>query len=340
MNKREKQEMREKEYIKKKGNMFVPCITATFLLLCALEALGNANHTPKRSCLGEARAVSGSGVYAEEFIFEPARKIETTIGNKSQTRISFGTYGIKEVVGDSNKYSMIHDSLGMSIFIIPKVRSGERIDLTLISNGGKTQDISLLVQDAAGKVILINERERETGYEGRRKNTEKTKALLDRKGEECFGLEKFKEAKQMLGRMILRSKSKYDVTSLEQDAVSLGRKRCLPGRTHQRIGVGKNTGVLVGEMLTGNLQNIEKNVSNDALEFVETHIYGYRQAGIKGIVFEIRNKTKKPVETSERLLEGIFARTMLTFVDSSIVLPKGCVYGFVVVGDKEPGEEV
>ena len=94
-------------------------------------------------------------IEALEFQYNQAKKISATLGTMSQTRISFAPYSIKEIVGDSNKYKIIHDSLGMSIFIIPKVKAGEKIELTIITSGGKTQDFVFDVKDTQGSVILI-----------------------------------------------------------------------------------------------------------------------------------------------------------------------------------------
>ena len=54
-------------------------------------------------------------IHAQEYMYDTSKKIRAQIGTKSQSRISFGSFGIKEVVGDANKYTLIHDSIGGNV---------------------------------------------------------------------------------------------------------------------------------------------------------------------------------------------------------------------------------
>jgi hypothetical protein len=90
--------------------------------------------------------------------YTPHYRINTYIGLKSQNRINFGNYGIKEIIGDESRYQLVHDSMGNNIFILPKVAIGEIIDITIVSNSNKVQDLSLKIIDDFGQTIIIYDR--------------------------------------------------------------------------------------------------------------------------------------------------------------------------------------
>lgn len=94
-------------------------------------------------------------LHAQIFLHQPHHKIKAIIGDKSQNRISFEPAGIREIVGDDSAYQVLHDRRGHNVFIAPKVQAGHIIEMTLISNGGKVQDISLKVVDGYGQAIII-----------------------------------------------------------------------------------------------------------------------------------------------------------------------------------------
>jgi hypothetical protein len=104
--------------------------------------------------LGQSVNASSAKIYN----YKPHNRISTCIGFKSQNRINFGSYGIKEIIGDESLYQLLHDSMGNNIFILPKVSVGETIEITIVSNGNKVQDLSLKVIDDFGQTIIIYDR--------------------------------------------------------------------------------------------------------------------------------------------------------------------------------------
>ena len=123
--------------------------------------------------------------------------------------------------------------------------------------------------------------------------------------------------------MVLGMRGKYDVTKLGENGVKMRCSKCLQNRIRKTTGKGsKEDGVLVASTLIG-------------LEVRETHIYKYRLAGVKGIVLEIKNKTKKLRRFDDQVLSTMFAGTILTNSESNIIPANGSIYAFVVMNDKE-----
>ena len=106
--------------------LIATCTGISFLLLFGARAFAGSAQP-----INTIHRHKQIGIVAQEFNYDPTRTISAIIGNKSQTRISFCKVGIREVVGDNNKFSMVHDTLGMSVFISPKVKLGETINLTI-----------------------------------------------------------------------------------------------------------------------------------------------------------------------------------------------------------------
>ncbi len=258
-----------------------------------------------------------AGVQAQEFVYDPTHKILAIIGSKSQTRISFGSIGIREVVGDNNKYSMVHDTLGMSIFISSKVKVGETINLTIISNGGKFQDISLSVKDGEGKVILIRETNKAS------ENTVIAKISI--------GTQKLNEAKDMLKAMVLGVRSKYDVTTLFEEAKPTPCAKCSSSRVR---GNSNRAGILVAFMPVQDNHNNGKSLVGQGLEIRETHVYKYKLGKIKGIALEIKNKTKEPWQVKTNLLSKMFRGVLLTNIETQVIPANTTIYSFVVMNDE------
>lgn len=129
--------------------------------------------------------------------YDKSKILEASIGTKSQTRISFRPYTIKEVVGDCNKYKLISSNGGSYVFMAPKAKEGEKIDITIITSSGKAQDISLKITEGYGKSIIILDEAVHTKYQ---------QELLE-------------EAKLMIKSMVKGKKSKYDVTSITDKSI-------------------------------------------------------------------------------------------------------------------------
>jgi hypothetical protein len=302
--------------------IIVAAVGISFLLLFAVRALADSTEPTKAD---ESKRVT-IGTIAQEFNHDPTRKISAIIGSKSQTRISFCKVGIREVVGDNNKYSMVHDTLGMSIFISPKVKLGETINLTVISNGGKFQDLSLLVTDSEGKVILISD------------NKSATEEPLPSKT--SIGAQKFIEAKEMLKAMVLGVRGKYAVTDFVEDAKAIACAKCSPSRVRGKKGKKSKEGILVAFIPLQDKDSSDKslvgqNSVGQGLEIRETHVYKYKLSKLQGIVLEIKNKTKKPWEVSADLLNKMFRGVVLTNIETQIIPANTSVQSFCVMNDTE-----
>lgn len=140
-------------------------------------------------------------ILAQEFNYDAHARIVANCGKKSQTRISFPPYTIREIVGDSNKYKLINDQRGASIYILPKVGAGEKINITLITTGGKSQDLSLNVVEGEGSLIIL--KQHHLGLSDAKDNQHQDYAYLNR-------------AKAMLKAMTKGSKGKYDLTEVKK----------------------------------------------------------------------------------------------------------------------------
>ncbi|MCZ6925117.1 MAG: hypothetical protein O7D30_07255 [Rickettsia endosymbiont of Ixodes persulcatus] len=73
-------------------------------------------------------------------------------------RIWFSGKHIIEVIGDSTKYKILQDTVGMNLFVTPIAAIGEDIEMTVIEAGGRTLDLSLRVADSSGQLIFIEEK--------------------------------------------------------------------------------------------------------------------------------------------------------------------------------------
>jgi TraK protein len=234
------------------------------------------------------------------FEHDSTKKIKAVLGTKSQTRISMPPYSIREIVGDSNKYKIIHDTLGASIFIIPKVKAGNTIELTIITTGGKTQDFSFDIKEIEGSTILIN-----------------SSKLSNNKS-----INKIEAAKEMIKHMAKRNVGKYYVIDLSNQKSTTNscknyRKKPTPGVPITCRGA------------------FEMPTAFKGLEIKETHIYGYKLEGIKGIILQIQNTTKKSFEINEEDLRNIFKNALLISLESKTIKPKSFIKALVVLDLKE-----
>lgn len=290
---------RNEEKMKKSIFNFSNIVLGVFITLFACVAVG-ANSGKKAQY----------GLPAQEFIHDPYTKLIALAGTKSQTRISFPPYAIKEVVGDSNKYKMIHDASGASVFLMPKVKVGEKIDLTVITTGGKTQDILLNVKDSEGSVILIKTQENQTSS---------NPIIL--KLTEQINKRKLAEAKKLLKAMSYGNKGKYDVTEFSA-------LKCSSSKRH------KHKTDCAGNLIT-TIKNVDEHGMNLDLEIREKKVYRYKVSQLKGLVLEIKNKTKESSSFREEQLSDLFSGTLLTSIKSNQIQANGVIYAFVVLDDSD-----
>lgn len=183
--------MRKVNHIRKWVKVLKPVLVNALIYLLALvpSIIFAQNRLPSNTdgaVVGDLK----NAPKVEHYKYDKTKILEVSIGTKSQTRISFRPYTIKEVVGDSNKYKLISSNTGSYVFIAPKAKEGEKIDITIITSSGKAQDISLKIEGGYGKSIIILDEALHTKYQ---------QGVLE-------------EAKLMVKSMVKGKKSKYDVT--------------------------------------------------------------------------------------------------------------------------------
>lgn len=250
---------------------------------------------------------STSSISPQERAYSANTKISALINNQSQTRISFGSLTIKEVIGDTSRYYMVHDGLAKSIFITPKVKAGEKIDISIVTSCGKIQDMLLVVSlDPCGAIVIRNTTDR----------ADTTKDL--------------KEASLMLRSMVFGKKGKYDVTDLT--SLANGKRNRKAQRSNLFGGGVKTLGQ--GILLTLDTYNTSYKAFRD-LEIRENKVYQYKASGLRGVILEIINRSKKSKEFMGKDLDEIFPGTLITHVKSTFLAPKSSIYAFVVFRDKE-----
>lgn len=240
----------------------------------------------------QAKAYDHSAI---EFEHNPYAKIITNIGAKSQTRISFKPYYITEVVGDSNKYKLISGMHASSIFILPKVKAGETIDLTIITNNGRAQDLSLNIDAGSGKTIYIKE-----------DITSKSEAI-----------NKLLEAKHMIKVMARGGNGRYAVTDFTLQGKNKGVLISATNKTD----------------FNHHVDNVTTNIHED-LEIRETKLYSYSLYKLKGLVISIKNNGKSTINFDEHVLSKMFAGSLMVSTSSSgnkDIKPSKTIKAYVVI---------
>jgi len=290
-------------------------LALVFVVIAVIAIIASASELPLPK--PQDKASTESSINAQEFFHDSSKKIKAIIGTKSQTRISFGPYSIKEVVGDSNKYRMIYDIRGMSVFILPKVKAGENIDITIISSGGKVQDLSLHVVDTEGSIISIKTGLRQTNF------TKTSSDILENKYSE---IERLVEAKKMLKAMVCCKKDKYDIIDFTSP---WNKSFCTNCKKNKMISTGKKS---QGELVVLDNDNY-KQASFGDLRIREVLIYKYELASLKGVVLEIKNPTKRTITVCEKDLSRLFEGTVLTSMEYKVIQPKSSVFCYIIIHD-------
>lgn len=98
----------------------------------------------------------GNYVFASTYIANPDRRIELKISKSGINRISMFPYAISQVTGDESLYRLRSDNDGQNIYIMPLGKIGSKIELSLKSNIGIVQDLSLEVAAINGTSTVIN----------------------------------------------------------------------------------------------------------------------------------------------------------------------------------------
>ena len=279
---------------KKISNISLNLIFYLGLIFLALSLTGII--APVAAAYGagmESIQSSASSISPQERAYSANMKISALINNQSQTRISFGSFTIKEVIGDTSRYSIVHDGLAKSIFITPKVKAGEKIDISIVTSCGKIQDMLLVVSPGPCGAIVI------------RDTTDRVDRTKD-----------LKEASLMLRSMVFGKKGKYDVTDLISWANGRRNKRA---HGNNLFGGGAQT-LGKGVLLTLDASNPSYKAFCD-LEVRENKVYQYKASGLRGVILEITNRTKKSRGFLEKDLDEIFPGTLITHVKSTFLPP-------------------
>lgn len=182
---------KDKHLLKRDKAVKLVLVNALLYLLALVPSIIFA-----QSCLASSTNLKNS-LRVLHYKYDKSKILEVSIGTKSPTRISFGHHTMKEVIGDSNKYKLISSSTGSFVFIAPKAKAGERIDITIITTNGKAQDISLKIKEGYGESIMILDEAVYTKYQQ----------------------DQAQEAKLMVESMIKGRKSKYDVTDFSDKSL-------------------------------------------------------------------------------------------------------------------------
>lgn len=86
---------------------------------------------------------------------EPERIVHK-ISKSGLNRITNPPYTIAQVTGDEGSYKLKYDEDGQNIYLIPLLKVGEKIELSLKNNSGFVQDLELEVANISGQTIYID----------------------------------------------------------------------------------------------------------------------------------------------------------------------------------------
>ena len=207
-----------------------------------------------------------------ELDYNAGAKLILEIGYNSHTRICFNPYQISEVVGDNSKFKLIRGVKAKNIFILPKAKEGEVIDITIITNNGKTQDLSFKISNGEGKTIYIKD-----------DTTKNIESLM-----------RLEEAKNMLTVMSRGGNGKYAVKDY----------------THKGKSKGLLIYPENNPKLAGSSRDINYYLNRD-IEIRENKVYSYNIYKLKGIVINIENKGKSSITFNDKIFANIFAGILI-----------------------------
>lgn len=92
---------------------------------------------------------------AKIYHHNPYSIIRAKIGANCNNRISFEGRKIKQVVGDSQEYNLIHDNLGGHLFLLPRKPIGQKLHISLITDNNKVQEFELEVVEGLRAPIIV-----------------------------------------------------------------------------------------------------------------------------------------------------------------------------------------
>lgn len=100
---------------------------------------------------GEAK-LANAVERAQEFTWDESKRIKAKIGKLQANRIAFEGDKISEVIGRNTEFSSVSSKNGQ-IFVTPTVEAGN-INLTIVTDSGRAQDLDLKIEDKASTIIL------------------------------------------------------------------------------------------------------------------------------------------------------------------------------------------
>lgn len=255
---------------------------------------------------------------AAEYKFDTKRTISVNLGKKSQTRISVYPHSIKEIIGDSEQYLVVHDTSGRYLYLLPKVKVGERVNLSIVTTSGKVQDFDFKVTDTKGSTIILN--------------LDSTLSLSDNKAKEKS--EKKEEIKSLLTSMVKGEYSKYHVKDFTgKNHKSQSQCRDCDVKNVQTTSSRPNKFSKWGMKI--DLKDIPDANRFKKLEIRNPRTYFYAKEGLKGLVLYIFNTSKEEKNLEESDFAALFEGAKIVSIENKILLPKKSTRVFVILQNKD-----
>lgn len=114
--------------------------------------------------------------------------ITAPISKGGINRISAFPYHIKEIIGDKSKYEFLSSGDGSNIFIVPKVKLGDQLELAVITSNGSIYDLLLEVQkDSAPTIHLKALKENHSRYLSYNKTDEQVLKMISHMSSGNYG---------------------------------------------------------------------------------------------------------------------------------------------------------
>jgi hypothetical protein len=138
-----------------------------------------------------------------------SKRLTVSISKSGLNRISNPPYQITQVTGDDSKYRLKHDEDGANIYLMPLVKVGEYIEVSVKNNIGDVQDLELKIDNIKGQVVIIDGSSAQNVQNLQRENiTEMMQAMRQgRSGK--FYLQKVKTPSYQFGSIQVRQNKLY-----------------------------------------------------------------------------------------------------------------------------------
>jgi hypothetical protein len=130
-------------------------------------------------------------------------KIIAKVSAGVQNRIEVVKSSIVEVIGNTAQYSIIANPNSDYLYLIPRVRPGNNIALSIIHGDSKAIELSLKVESGSGETIIIDDSNSDLKNKDGELNSTKPQDLV-------------KETAEMMRHMVLGKKGKYHVEDINR----------------------------------------------------------------------------------------------------------------------------